>query len=49
LILWESVSRGELTLSDAKDIARKALFDNSNELYSLGLEMKPLNPGIIPS
>jgi hypothetical protein len=34
-----------MTLSDAKDIARKALFSNSNTLYNLNLELKLAEPG----
>jgi hypothetical protein len=46
-ILGESVSRGELKLSDAKVIAQEALFDNSNLLYNLKLELKPPTTSII--
>jgi hypothetical protein len=44
-ILGDSVARGELTISDAKGIARKALFDNSNVLYDLKLKWKPVEGG----
>jgi hypothetical protein len=44
-ILDESVSRGEMALSDAKDIARKALFSNSNTLYNLKLKLRLSEPG----
>ena len=36
------MQREELTLPAAKDIAQKAFFDNSNELYSLNLTFQPL-------
>jgi hypothetical protein len=47
-ILGESISRGEMTLSDAKDIARRALFENSNKLYNLELQLKPFETGTPP-
>jgi hypothetical protein len=45
-ILDESVSRGEMTISDAKNIAYRALFENSNVIYDLGLQYKRLEPGM---
>ena len=41
------MSRGEMTLLEAKTIARNAFFDNSNSLYELGLEYEPLQTDII--
>jgi hypothetical protein len=40
--LGQNITRGELTIEDAKAIARKALFDNSNTLYMLNLQYTPL-------
>ena len=36
-VLAESVERAELTEEQAVSIVRRALFDNSNKLYNLGL------------
>lgn len=45
-ILDESVSGGEMTILDAKNIAYRALFDNSNVIYNLRLQFAPLEPGM---
>src|SRR5947207_9358155 len=38
-----------MTFSDAKDVACKLLFDNSNYLYKLDLQLKPIESGTLIS
>jgi len=45
-LLNASVTRGEMTIADAKNIAYRAFFENSNVIYNLRLQYRPLEPGI---
>ncbi|KAG8696607.1 hypothetical protein FRC08_007050, partial [Ceratobasidium sp. 394] len=47
-VLAESIARGDIHLGDAIKIAKRMLFENSNQLYNLGLAYAELDPEADP-
>ncbi|KAG9080867.1 hypothetical protein FS749_007869 [Ceratobasidium sp. UAMH 11750] len=47
-VLAENIARGDIHLGDAIKIAKRMLFENSNQLYNLGLAYTELDPEADP-